>query len=244
MSGESPPNTDKAVCAIRTMDMELTNAVRNLERYVMEYSSHMFQKQHRDGKHKRKFSLKGSYKVGRGSTQPGNIQHIGKKPHFRKHNFKNTAVNLQSVHKQKGINEYQKRAYVLAKCVIELLDPVFAKGETYLVNFSHMDSRLQHVKKHVDGDDITYQYILSFGDYQGDVKLFVYDALGYFRQSFNCKGRILKVDGRRPHRVRKTPDFEGNRFAVIWYKSYDERITAPTPILEDPYFVYPRKTLQ
>ena len=65
--------------------------------------------------------------------------------------------------------------------------------------------------------------------------LFVYDN---FTQSFDCKGRILKVDGRLPHRVRKTPDFDGNRFAVIWYKSYDARITAPTPILANPQFVY------
>ena len=49
---------------------------------------------------------------------------------------------------------------------------------------------------------------------------------------------ILKADGRLPHRVRKTPDFDGNRVAVIWYKSYYARITAPTPILANPHFVY------
>ena len=216
----------------------LDDAVRDLERYVMANASRMFTKQHRDGKHRRKFSLKGSYKVGRGSTQPGNIQHIGKKPHFRMHNFKNTAVNLQHVQEQTGLNPYQKSAYEKAKRVIEILDPEFATGETYLVNFAHMNSRHHYVKKHVDADDITYQYILSFGQYQGDVKLFVYDKNGNFHQSYNCKDRILKVDGRLPHRVRKTPDFEGNRFAVIWYKSYDARITEPTPVLAKPYFVY------
>ena len=216
----------------------LDEAVRDLKGYVTANAPRLFTKQHRDGKHKRKFSLKGSYKVGRGSTQPGNIQHIGKKAHFRMHNFKNTAVNLQHVQDQKGINDYQKRAYAMAKGVIDLLDPEFAAGETYLVNFSHMNSRHHYVKRHVDVDDITYQYILSFGEYQGDVKLFVYDKMGNFHQSYNCKDRILKVDGRLPHRVRKTPDFEGNRFAVIWYKSYDARISVPTPVLANPYFVY------
>ena len=71
------------------------------------------------------------------------------------------------------------------------------------------------------------------------MKLFVYDANEQFNQAFDCKNKILKVDGRLPHRVRKTPQFAGNRFAVIWYKSYDRRITQPTPILESPAFVYP-----
>ena len=218
--------------------MSLDAAVCDLERYVIDHANYMFSKQHRDGKQKRKFSLKGSFKVGRGSTQPGNIQHIGKKAHFRKHNFKNTAVNLLPVQEQAGVTPHQMGAYVLAKRVIELLDPEFAAGETYLINFSHMDSPHHYVKKHVDADDITHQYILAFGEYKGDVKLFVYDKRGNFTQSFDCKGRILKVDGRLPHRVRKTPDFDGNRFSVIWYKSYDARITAPTPILANPHFVY------
>ena len=112
--------------------MSLDAAVCDLERYVIDHAKSMFSKQHRDGKQKRKFSLKGSFKIGRGSTQPGNIQHIGKKAHFRKHNFKNTAVNLQPVQEQAGITPHQMGAYVLAKRVIELLDPEFAAGETYL----------------------------------------------------------------------------------------------------------------
>ena len=215
---------------------ELDAAVSALKGYVMDNKEHLFEKQHRDGKQKRKFSLKGSFKVGRGSTQVGNIQWIGKKSHFRKHNFKDTAVNLQPVREQK-IKPLQTGAYMKAKKVIELLDPEFATGE-YLVNFSHMNSPNHYVKKHIDGDDITYQYLFSFGDYKGAVKLFVYDQNGSFTQSFNCKDKILKVDGRLPHRVRKTPDFEGNRFAVIWYKSYDGRISEPTPILAHPHFVY------
>ena len=139
---------------------------------------------------------------------------------------------------QTGLNNYQKTAYRLAASVIELLDPEFAEGE-YLVNFSHMNSADHYVKKHVDKDDITHQYLLGFGDYTGDVTLSVYDANEQFNQSFDCKNRILKVDGRLPHGVSKTPQFAGNRFAVIWYKSYDHRITQPTPVLESPVFVYP-----
>ena len=56
--------------------MSLDAAVCDLECYVINHANSMFSKQHRDGKQKRKFSLKGSFKIGRGSTQPGNIQHI------------------------------------------------------------------------------------------------------------------------------------------------------------------------
>lgn len=214
----------------------LDGAVRALKHYVADNADHLFTKQHRDGKDKNKFSLKGSFKVGLGSTQPGNKQHIGKIPHFRAHNFKNKAVFLQDVCQQMIVNAYQKRAYELAKAVIELLDPKFAKGE-FLVNFSHMNSRCHYVKKHVDRDDVTFQYILSFGEYDGDVLLSVYDKRGLWLRAFNCKDKILKFDGRLPHRVHKHK-FHGDRFAVIWYKSYDARITEATPIFDQPHFVY------
>lgn len=135
------------------MSTPMDTALNQLTTYVQQHSAQLFRKQHRDPKQKRKFSLKGSFKAGLGSSQVGNLQHIGKKPHFRKHNFKNTAVYTEPVMNQTGLNEWQKTAYRLAASVIELLDPEFAAGE-YLVNFSHMNSADHYVKKHVDKDDI------------------------------------------------------------------------------------------
>ena len=197
----------------------------------------LFTSQHRDKSHKN-FKLNGSFKVGLGSTQVGNKQHLDKPHlgHFKMHPFNDTAVYLKAVEDQ-DVTPEQKEAYGLASRVIELVDPEWAAGE-YLVQFSHMNSKDHYVKKHTDKDDISHQFLFAFGEYQGKVYLRVYDQDGTFADKFNCKNRVLKVDGRRPHRLYKSPDFEGDRFAVIWYKTYDARMTEPAPVLERPEFVY------
>ena len=214
----------------------LSLAIFRLERYLMEHRHVLFTKQHRDGGNKRQFSLKGSFKAGLGSAQVGNLQHVEKgRPHFKRHNFKKTAVYTQPVREQKTLKPYQKMAYYLASEVIKLIDPDFAAGE-YLVNFSHMDSKRHYVKRHVDADDISYQYLLAFGDYVGTVALRVYDERGQ-SQMFDCRDRILKMDGRLPHEVVKSYDFEGDRFAVIFYKSYDARMAKADPVFREAGFV-------
>ena len=218
-------------------EQSIKDQLKGLTDFISRNYGLLFKKQHRDGKKRSKFSLNGSFKVGTGSTQVGNKQHIGKSPYFRKHNFKNTTVYLKPVEKQ-DISADKKEAYRKAKRVMECVDPDFAKGE-FLVQFSHMNSADHFVKMHVDADDISPQYIFCFGEYDGIVKLNVYDKNKVFYKAFDCKDRILKVDGRLPHSVDKTPDFRGNRFAVIWYKSFDSRLCDQTPILHHPHFVYP-----
>ena len=89
---------------------------------------------------------------------------------------------------------------------------------------SHPSHYLIHLSKIlIDPIDGLTGIDIAFGKYDGDVKLVVYDSSGNFKESFDCRDKILKVDGRLPHRVRKTPNFLGDHFSVIWYKSFDGR---------------------
>ena len=211
---------------------------QSLQSYLETHKGMLFATQHRDKKLKRQFCLKGSFKVGTGSSQVGNKQHIGKKPGFKRHNFKNTAVYVTSVENQyhaRKINEQQLMAYRMASRIIESVDPDFAGGE-YEVNFSLMDSGKHYVKKHKDLKDITHQYALGLGQYSG-AKLRVWSHGESIIQDFDYRHKILKLDGRNSHEL-ITTGFQGERFTVIWYKGYDHRMAQVDPICDTPEIVF------
>ena len=212
--------------------MALKGRLALLQRHLDAHKATLFAKQHRDGKRRRKFDLGGSFKVGLGSTQPGHLRHLAnEQPGFKRHNFKNTAVYVKPVHEQKLTRE-AKRAYEMASDILNMVDPDYAAGE-YLVQFAHMCSDEHRVEKHVDGEDISYQYAVSLGDYMG-ATLRSYGEKGF--TDLDNHNKIAKFDGRLPHEVIKN-NFSGNRFTVIWYKNYDHRKTQADPILRTPSFV-------
>lgn len=208
-----------------------------LERYLQRHARTLFKKQHRDSKHKNHFSLAGSFKVGTGSTQVGNQQHITKgRPGFVPHNFKNTTVYVKPVPEQGGPTHEQKKVYRKAMRILRLIDPEYAAGET-LVQFAHMNSPNHYVDRHTDGHDISPQYAVSLGSYRG-ATLRCFDTSGGAHDVDN-RFKIVRFDGRLPHEVVKAPTFEGDRFTVIWYKNYDARKAQPDPIVETPCVVWP-----
>ena len=199
-----------------------------LRRHLVANRERLFKKQHRS---KKKFTFKGSFKVGVGSTQPGHLQHL-EKPGFIKHPFKNTGVFVRPVAQQKR-SEAERGAYELASRVLRAIDPDYARGE-YTVQFALMESECR-VDKHKD-DDVSHQYAYSFGDFTG-ATLRVYDRGGRAYQDIDYKDRILKFEGRNFHEVLAN-GFEGQRFSVIWYKNYDARQIRPDPLLETPEIVW------
>lgn len=114
-----------------------------------------------------------------------------------------------------------------------IIDPEFASNEDYVVNFSCMTDPSKHyVKRHVDDQDITFQYGLALGDFNGG-ELTCWKADGSTK-TFDYTRKILKMDGRLPHEVGQ---FTGQRFCVIFYKLFDRRMATKTKILPEPYFV-------
>ena len=227
----SPVNTHN----LGSDQKSIPELVRDLENYLFTHRDKLFRTQHRDGKKKRKFSLKGSFKLGTGSTNPGNLQHVQKKPHhFVRHQFRNTAAYVAPVKDQKK-SRVKKEAYRLASEIILRLDPDFAAGD-YLINFSRLnDALVQYVKKHIDKHDIAAQLALGLGDYTG-AALRIYDATGNYKD-VDYRHKVVKFDGRLPHEV-VFNNFTGERFAVIFYKNYDSRKNTPDPIFPVPEIVY------
>ena len=212
--------------------------MRKLTNLLQANKVELFRLQHRDGKKKRRFSLRGSFKIGVGSTQPGHLKLARKGiKDFIKHPFKNTGVFVRSVKEQfekKSISKKQFEAYNLAKEILEIIDPKYANG-AYITQFAYMNSKKHFVLKHKDTEDISFQYALSLGDYKG-ARLRVYDSKERSFTEFDNREKILKFDGRNSHEV-VTDDFEGERFTVIWYKNYDETKAVPDPVFHEPHFM-------
>lgn len=217
------------------MAKRVIDRVALLERYLRVHQRTLFKRQHRDGKNKRTFSLGGSFKVGTGSTQVGNLQHLHR-PGFVQHNFKNTAAYVTPVSEQRGPTLEQKSAYRKAMRMLRAIDPDYAAGET-VVQFAHMNTAEHYVARHVDREDISYQYAISLGVYRG-AALRTYDSAG---QAYDIDNhhQLARFDGRLPHEVVVDSDFEGDRYTVIFYKNYDHRKVAPDAVVETPSIVWP-----
>jgi len=215
------------------MTPKVANRVARLERFLQQHKDVLFKKQHRDGRKKKSFSLTGSFKIGLGSTQPGNLKHIGK-PGFVRHNFKNTAAYVKPIEDQK-VPDLWKKAYRKAMRVLRGIDADYAEGET-VVQFAYMSSPTHYVGKHVDSNDISHQYAISLGDYKG-ATLRVYNQSGKAHDVDN-RHKVVKFDGRLPHEVVVDESFEGDRFTVIFYKNYDSRKSEPDPVVDTPSVVF------
>ena len=225
----------------------LPQLMNDMEQHLSANKALLFGKQHRNKK--RSFlSFKGSFAVGTGVVQPGFKQNIGKKPGFCLHNFKNTGVYNLPIYEQfakwSGSQKHKVAklvAYCIAMDIVSIIDPDFAAGE-YVVQFAYMNGG-GYVDWHKDSDDISYQYDLCLGDFSGAyLRAYKNDhkksqkATQPYRE-FDIKNKILKFDGRLPHEV-VTDDFQGERFTVIFYKTYDHRKTRPDPVFQVPEIVY------
>jgi hypothetical protein len=174
----------------------------------------------------------------------GNLQYLDTKPEcFIQHPFKKTAVFLTPV-AQQGLNAHEKRAYELASKILSMVDPDFAAGE-FVISFSWMNSKHHYVKRHVDGEDVSWQYMLGLGDYTG-AALRAYHEDGTNGTNvtnftdIDYRHQVLKCDGRLPHEVLMSDSFQGNRFSAIWFKTYDKRQKEAAPLLPKPEIVWPK----
>mgnify|MGYP003956702563 CR=1 FL=1 len=180
----------------------------------------------RRNKNRSTFSLDWQFGLGRVTNA------LGATGFTTPHNFLKKGVFMKPVLDTK-ISAWKKDLWVLAKQLILHIDPGYAAHEDYVVNFSCMtDSKKHYVKRHVDDQDITFQYGLALGDFTGG-ELTCWKKDGT-TTTVDYTRKILKMDGRLAHEVKP---FSGKRFCVIFYKLYDRTMTDKAPILEAPHFV-------
>lgn len=187
-----------------------------------------YDKQYRDKTKKTKFNLEWAFLLGH------NISALGAKSFETPHNFKKGKGVCVTPVETRNLPKWKIELWKLSKQLLMLIDPDFASGE-YVVNYSCMTKKEQYVKKHVDSDDISHQYALALGNYR-NASLRCYDEHDNVLGDFDYNRKVCKMDGRLPHEL-VSENFEGERFCVIWFKSYDHRKTEPDPICKEPCFV-------
>ena len=181
--------------------------------------------------------MRWAFKVGEATVNPGFIQHVGRRPGCVRHPFENNGVCIKSIEERleefcrgdEELHDAMRKADLIASNIFALIDPDYVKGY-YSINYSCMDSVDHGVSDHKDLKDVTPQYLLGLGSYTGASIKTCGEVIDY-------RHKIIKMDGRLNHEVVKD-NFKGTRFAVIAYKNYDERITAPIPILQTPKVVF------
>ena len=184
-------------------------------------------KQYRDQK-KERFNLEWAFLLGH------NISALGAKSFETPHNFKKGKGVCVTPVEERNIAKWKKELWALSKELITMIDPDFAAGE-YVVNYACMTQPEHFVKKHVDSDDISHQYSMALGEYSG-AYLRCYDEEDNVLGDFDYQYEVCKMDGRLPHEL-ISDDFEGERFCVVWFKTYDHRKTEPDPICREPCFM-------
>jgi len=186
-------------------------------------------KQYRDKTKKIRFNLNWSFMLGNttGALGGGGMQ----TPHNMPHK-KGKGVCVSKVEDRK-LPKWKQALWAVSKELISIIDKDFSEGE-YVVNYAKMTPGT-YVKKHVDAEDISFQYAMALGDFKG-APLRCYDSNDQIIGDFYNRNKVLKVDGRLPHEV-IMDDFQGTRYVVIWFKLYDYRKLVEDPILTTPCYV-------
>ena len=78
---------------------------------------------------------------------------------------------------------------------------------------------------HVDMRDVSFQYAMALGDFEGGGELCVEAADGRTRWCVETRGRLARFDGRAVHWVRS---YTGQRWSVVWYVNREESATPQT----------------
>jgi hypothetical protein len=71
---------------------------------------------------------------------------------------------------------------------------------------------------HLDKDDKSHQYSMSFGTFTGGGELCVESRDGKTRWMIDTRERLARFDGRSVHWVR---GYAGDRLSVVWYVNRD-----------------------
>lgn len=94
------------------------------------------------------------------------------------------------------------------------------------------DPNLHYVDKHVDDQDIQYQYGIVLGANCSGGELTCWNSDGS-QQTVDYQYKVLKMDGRLPHEVAPfRVKSGGRRYCVIFFKLYDRMMTESAPIFE------------
>eukprot|EP00854_Cymbomonas_tetramitiformis_P005062 gene5062-6163_t len=112
-------------------------------------------------------------------------------------------------------------------------DSQFAEGEHYCLQVARSDDpRARQVRRHKEPQDISHQYLCAVENFSG-ATLRQHSECSRKHYNMDTHFRFVRMDGRIDHEVVYNT-FKGVRFGMVFYNSYDPKITMPTPKLLRP----------
>lgn len=154
---------------------------------------------------------------------------------FTKHPFNNLAVcNLHPIEK-KNIDWRKLIAYHLICNIMEAVDPEWCKNGFQAQVAKHEAWKPCKVAEHKDSKDASFQYLFTFGDFDGCFNHFTTrDGRDVV---IDTRHKLIKFDGRLSHSVDFSPRFAGSvtRFSVALFKTFDPALPKEgAPIVSEP----------
>ena len=147
---------------------------------------------------------------------------------------------MRDIHDRYPAHTLRGKLWRLCYQLLQEVDPWYAKDQDYVLQVSKMHAG-DSVPMHTDSQDASYQLAFTLGDYSGG-QLRIYEAneVEEVREdtpsaTHDNRYRVLKFDGRFVHDV--TPLTSGTRYCVIFYKTWDRRLTGPQPLVTNPEVV-------
>jgi hypothetical protein len=135
---------------------------------------------------------------------------------------------------RKYLPVWKKKLYLKARDLIALYVPDLLL-KTYAVQFSKIGNSSCFLKFHQDLRDVSSQYAVYLGDYEG-AYLEVCDPNGDVFEQYSSPYVFLHFDGRLWHRV-SLNNFSGTRFAIIFFQQFDMTKTKEDPIVFPPHYL-------
>jgi hypothetical protein len=222
-----------SICSRRSIDNQLAELYVLLEAYLKRGQT-------RD---KREKELKFLWQFTIGRTVRALTTESGNPTWSYKHNFRDkigvyslNAKTLADPMRAKTKSLKMKAIYAKAGEILAVIDPTYAVNGDWVLQVHAMDST-SRVDRHTDDDDISYQYGVVLGDFDGG-EMLTWGSDGQPRPVLNVQNKIVKLDGRLPHQV--TPVTRGVRYACYFYKLFDRRMYAPAPVFEPARIVHER----
>ena len=129
---------------------------------------------------------------------------------------------------------------MVVKSLLQLVDPNYiGDHDDFCLSVNAMSASNSQQPEdsmfdHCDNQDITYQYALTIGEYEGG-NLLCKTKDGRLINVSN-RWRFVRFDGRLPHKVNTI--VSGHRYSFVYYRTYDRSLGCkPQPILSSPEYM-------
>ena len=144
---------------------------------------------------------------------------------------------MRDIHDRYPAGTFRGKLWRLTHRLLQRVDPWYAQDQDYVLQVSKMHAG-DAVPLHTDAQDASYQLAFTLGDYTGG-RLRLYEATAPEAvgpdtpsRTYDNRYKVLKFDGRYAHDV--TPVESGTRYCVIFYKTWDRRLSGPQPLRAEP----------